>query len=258
MFNLFAQATEIIPVVTDAATEVAEGSLTLSFVIGGALADSINPCVFGVLIFLLAFMTRVFKQRKQMLLAGLWYTLVVYLTYLALGFGILHVAVSADISQAFYWVAAIIAIVAGLLELKDFFWYGKGFTLQMLPGAAERVKTYTGKVGKVYKKKPFWAYTMLALLGVFVVLVELPCTGAPYFAVLALLAEQGTAAALPYLLLYNLIFILPLFVIIGFAYFGKGGGMEAWRKKHRGAMRGGTGIFLLILGGYMIYTIMTT
>jgi len=257
MFNFLSMFGQAAEAATEVATEVAEESLTLGFVIGGALADSINPCVFGVLIFLLAFMTRVFKQRRQMLLAGLWYTLVVYLTYLALGFGILEIAVSADISQAFYWVAAVIAIVAGLLELKDFFWYGKGFTLQMLPGAAERVKKYTGKVGKVYKKKPVLAYVMLAFLGIFVVLVELPCTGAPYFAVLALLSEQGTAAALPYLLLYNLIFILPLFVIIGFAYFGKGGGMEDWRKKHRGAMRGGTGVFLLILGGYMIYTIVS-
>jgi len=254
-FNLFAQAAEAMPVIAETASEVAEESLTLGFVIGGALADSINPCVFGVLIFLLAFMTRVFKDRRQMLMAGLWYTLVVYVTYLALGYGIVNIAVSADISEAFYWVAAIIAILAGLLELKDFFWYGKGFTLQMLPGAAERVKKYTGKIGKVYKKSHKWAYAMLALLGVFVVLVELPCTGAPYFAVLALLAEDGVAAATPYLLLYNVIFVLPLFVIIGFAYFGKGGGMENWRKKHRALMRGGTGVFLLLLGGYMIYTI---
>src|SRR3989338_4292679 len=119
--------------------------LTLGIILGAALVDSINPCVFGVLIFLLAFMTRVFKSRHRMLLGGLWYSLVVYLTYLALGFGILRIAVSIGISTAFYWVAALVAIVAGLLEIKDFFWYGKGFSLQMIPGASERIKLYTQK-----------------------------------------------------------------------------------------------------------------
>ena len=36
--------------------------LTLGIIIAAALADSINPCVFGVLIFLLAYMTSVFKR----------------------------------------------------------------------------------------------------------------------------------------------------------------------------------------------------
>lgn len=247
MFDLIPQLAQATPEVSD--------SLTLGFVIGGALADSINPCVFGVLIFLLAFMTRVFKKRRQMLIAGLFYTLVVYLTYLAIGFGILQVAVSFEVANTFYWIGAVIAILAGLLELKDFFWYGKGFSLQMLPGAAKRVKNYTSRVESTYIKHPKLSFAMIGLLGIFVVIVELPCTGAPYFAVLALLAEGAYTTAVPYLLLYNLIFVLPLFFIIGLAYFGKGDGLEAWRKKHRAAMRLGTGIFLLILGGYMIYSV---
>lgn len=247
MLQIFAQAAE--------STEVISESLTLGFVIGGALADSINPCVFGVLIFLLAFMTRVFKQRRQMLIAGLFYTLVVYLTYLAIGFGVLKIAVSFDVANTFYWIGAVIAIIAGLLEMKDYFWYGKGFSLQMIPGAAKRVKNYTSGVEKTYKTHPKLSMLLVALLGVFVVIVELPCTGAPYFAVLALLADGSYSTAVPYLLLYNLIFVLPLFFIIGLAYYGKGGNLEVWRKKHRAAMRLGTGLFLLALGFYMIYSV---
>ncbi len=63
-------------------------SITLGIIIGAALADSINPCVFGVLIFLLLFLSRAFKSRIRMLVAGLFYSAVVYATYLALGFGI--------------------------------------------------------------------------------------------------------------------------------------------------------------------------
>ena len=230
--------------------------LTLGIIIGAALLDSINPCVFGVLIFLCAFMVKVFKSPKRMLLGGLLYTLVVYLSYLLIGLGILKFTVSFGFSTIIYWVAAIIAIGAGLIEIKDFFWYGKGFSLQIIPGAAKRIKHYTNYIAKVNKKKPWLSYLIAGLLGIFVVLVELPCTGAPYLAILGILGQGDFMSGVPLLLLYNLIFILPLFVIIGLVYFGKSSKvLEEWRLKHRGTMRLAVGLSLIALGIYMIYTI---
>ncbi|MBI2023401.1 hypothetical protein HYT01_02450 [Candidatus Giovannonibacteria bacterium] len=231
-------------------------NLTLGIVLGAALVDSINPCVFGVLIFLLAFMTRVFKSRSRMLLCGLWYSLVVYATYLALGFGILKLAVSIGFATGFYWIAATVAIVAGLLEMKDFWWYGKGFSLQMLPGGSQRVKMYTEKLEIWQEKYPSLSFLLIGFLGIFVVLVELPCTGAPYFAVLALLAKGDYSVAVPYLLIYNFVFVLPLLAIVAIAYFGTASErLEAWRQEHRGFMRLVIGLFLIALGIYMIYSL---
>lgn len=230
--------------------------LTLPILIGAALLDSINPCVFGVLIFLIAFMTRVYKSAHRMLLGGLLYTAVVYLTYFLIGLGFLQVTVSFGVSRIIYWIAAVIAIGAGLVEIKDYFWYGRGFSLQMIPGAAERIRFYTRKIEKLNGDHLWMSYLSTVLLGVFVVLVELPCTGAPYLAILAILSEGNLAQGIPLLLLYNFIFILPLFVIIGVAYFGKSSQvLESWRKEHRGLMRLVIGLFLVALGGFMIYTI---
>lgn len=234
-----------------------EQTLTIPIVLSAALLDSINPCVIGVLVFLLAFLVSVFKSPTKMLLAGLAYTLAVYLTYFLLGFGILLFAVGTGFTRGVYWVAAIIAILAGLLEIKDYFWYGKGFSLQMLPGAAERIKRYTERIRTLDAKSPWLAYGMAFVLGVFVPLVELPCTGAPYFAILALIAEHSYARAIPYLLLYNLVFIAPLLVIIGLVYSGRSSqAIEDWRLRNREAMRLIVGIFLLALGGYMIYEVL--
>jgi|TARA_B100000315_G_scaffold151895_1_gene140727 cytochrome c biogenesis protein CcdA len=231
--------------------------ITLPLIIGAALIDSINPCVFGVLIFLIAFMTRVFKSAKNMLLGGMIYTSVVYLTYLLLGIGFLKITVSFNVSVAVYWIAALIAIIAGLIEIKDFFWYGKGFSLQMIPGAAKRIKFYTKKIEKIHNKNKYLSYLAAGILGIFVVLVELPCTGAPYLAILAILAKGELSQGIPLLLLYNLIFVLPLFFIIAIAYFGKSSKtLENWRKKNRGLMRLITGIFLIVLGIFMLYYIM--
>ena len=230
--------------------------LTLGIIISAALIDSINPCVFGVLIFLIAFMTKIFKSSSKMLLGGLLYASIVYITYLLLGLGILKFALSTGIASAFYWIAALIAIIAGLFEIKDYFWYGKGFSLQMIPGGATRIKAYTNWIAKMEGRHPALLFLTTALLGVFVVLVELPCTGAPYLAILGLLSKGAYSAAVPLLLLYNLVFIFPLLFIIGAAYFGTSSErMEEWRKEHRGLMRLGIGLALLALGFYMIYSL---
>lgn len=230
--------------------------LTLGILVTAALLDSINPCVFGVLIFLIAFMTRVFKSANKMLVGGAIYTFVVYLSYLLIGVGFLKFTVSFGFSEAIYWIAASIAIFAGILEIKDFFWYGRGLTLKIIPGAENRIKFYAKKIERLHKKDGYLSYIAAGLLGFFVVLVELPCTGAPYLAILAILGQGNYAEGLPLLLLYNFIFILPLFVIIGVAYFGKSStALEKWRKKHRGFMRLAVGLFLISLGAYMIYSI---
>src|SRR3972149_4706792 len=165
--------------------------VSIPVLIAAAAVDSINPCVFGVLIFLVAYMTRVFKSRQRMLIGSAVYIASVYVNYLILGLGILKFVQSVELAIAFYWFAAFVAIIAGLLEIKDYFWYGKGFTLQIFPGGAERIKMYTKQIAKVEKKHPALSLLMAVFLGFFVVLVELPCTGAPYFAVLGLLSQGG-------------------------------------------------------------------
>ena len=92
------------------------------------------------------------------------------------------------------------------------------------------------------------------LLGVFVALVELPCTGAVYLGVLALVSLAGlTANNFLLLVLYNLLFVLPLVVILFLIH--RGGQtekFEMWREKYRGYMRLTIGLLLIALGGWMI------
>ena len=230
--------------------------LSLGVLVAAAAVDSINPCVFGVLIFLVTYMTKVFKNKHKMLIGSAVYILSVYVSYLLLGLGILKFVQSVDLAIGFYWFAAIVAIAAGLLELKDFFSYGRGFSLQILPGGSKRIEMYTRQVALVENRHPFLSIFLAILLGFFVVLVELPCTGAPYFAILGLLSQGAFLAAIPLLLLYNFIFILPLIIIVGIVYAGTTTKkLKNWKTKHRAVMRLGIGGFLLILGLYMLYTV---
>lgn len=233
-----------------------EGQLTLPILIGAALVDSINPCVIGVLIFLLAYMTKVFKSPRRMLLAAAVYITAVYLTYFLLGMGIFTLAYTAGLAKPFYRFAAVVAILAGLLEVKDYFWYGRGFSLQMIPGGAERVKRFSQLMENLEVRHPSLSLAVAAVLGVLVVFVELPCTGAPYLAILGMISTGLYAQAIPLLLLYNFIFILPLLLIVGLVYFGYSSqALEKWRKENRGLLRLGVGLFLLLLGLYMIWAV---
>ena len=224
--------------------------INLPILIGAAVIDSINPCAFGVLIFLLAFLLETSKDKTKMLIRGLVYIFAVFVTYLVAGLILLPIIQKlGKVSVVSYIVIAIIVIIAGLIEIKDFFWYGKGFSLSIFPSESERIKLYVKKVaGNV---------STAAFLGVFVALVELPCTGAVYIAVLALMSLSGLSISnITLLVIYNLIFVLPLVIILLFVYRGVSiEKFEEWRNKHKGLMRLMIGLLLIALGVWMLYAV---
>lgn len=225
-------------------------AINLPVVIGAALVDSINPCAFGVLLFLLAYLLKTVKKKSTMVLNGMIYIFGVFITYLAAGLILLPIVRAlGQFSVWSYRVIGLIVIIAGLLEIKDYFWYGKGFNLAITPNNAQRIKMYTNKVGT--KKSTAF------LLGVFVALVELPCTGAVYLAILALMSAAGvTLSNVEFLLIYNVIFVLPLLaILLSVAYGADLKSFKSWREEHKGLMRLLIGLLLLFMGAWMIYTV---
>lgn len=213
---------------------------TLPIVILTALVDSINPCAIGVLVLLIATLVSLSKDRKKMLIVGMIYISAVFVTYLAAGFGLLIFIQKLNISNLLSWIVGILVIGMGLLEIKDFFWYGKGLTLQISPKRAVQIKKMIQKIsipGSIF-------------LGIFVAAVELPCTGGPYLAITTLLAKIGFSMKVFWLLvLYNFIFVLPLLIILLLVYFGiKTEVIKNWKNKKKKWMRLFMGIAMLALG----------
>jgi cytochrome c biogenesis protein CcdA len=217
--------------------------LTIPAIIGGALIDSINPCAFAVLIFLLSYLWAIGSPRL-ILKVGLVYIATVFLVYFLAGLGILKALTFLGIAPIIYTVAAIILIFVGLVNVKDFFWYGKGFTLAIPESKKPIIQKYIHKA----------SIPAAVVLGFLVSAFELPCTGGVYLAVLSLLANNETQLqAIPYLLLYNFIFVLPLFIILGLVYFGfSAGKMESLREEKRKWLRLLLGLGALVLGILML------
>lgn len=221
-------------------------SLTLPIILGTAVVDSINPCAIGVLILLVASLLGLAKDKKRMLRIGLIYITVVYITYLLAGLGLIwfqSFLIALGVSLYVGVLIGLITIFFGLTEIKDFFWYGKGFSLQIDPKYAEMIKEKAKNVsapGAVF-------------LGALVAIVELPCTGGPYLAITALLAQRFDWTAMMYLMIYNFVFVLPLLIILALAYFGVSAKrMKAWKQSNRKWMRLGIGVVLVALGLFII------
>ena len=217
---------------------------TLGTVVTTALIDSINPCAIGVLILLVSIMV-VFKSKKELMIYGFVYIFFVFLTYLLAGLGILYFlsTIPLYISEYISIFVGSLIVVAGLIEIKDFFWYGRGITLSIPQEKAKQIHEMTKKI----------TLPAMVFLGAFVAGVELPCTGGPYLAILVFLSQNFNFQAFLWLILYNIIFVMPLIVILLMVYFGyKIPRLKRWKQNNRTYMRLATGIILIFLGWLLI------
>ncbi len=217
--------------------------LTLPAIISAAVIDSINPCAFAVLIFLLLYLTTLGASRR-VLKIGVAYIATVFIVYFLAGLGLLTAIQSLGWTRQIFYVAAVISIVAGAINVKDFFWYGKGITLAIPKSKKPLIEKHIQKA----------SFPAAIILGVLVSLFELPCTGGVYLAILSLIAKNAYAMAVPYLLLYNLIFVLPLLIILFAVYFGVSAEKaEKLRVEKRKWLRLFMGIVMIALGLAMIF-----
>jgi len=187
--------------------------VTLPAVLVAGAIDGINPCAFTVLLLFITALTSTLKAgesnahalRARMLGMGSIYIAAVFLTYLALGVGLLK---SLDFFTRQHVPArfgALLAILFGLWMLKDYFLPELGWRLQA-----------PGRVGGIARQMAKKATLPALIVGGFLIgLCTVPCSGAVYLGVLSLLALQPTALqGYAYLVLYNVVFILPLVAIL--------------------------------------------
>ena len=100
---------------------------TFGTVVFTALIDSINPCAIGVLILLISTLIVVGKSKQKLLLFGLTYIGSVYIVYFLAGLGLVlffH-SVPLIVAQYISISVALVVVAGGLLEIKDYFWYGR-------------------------------------------------------------------------------------------------------------------------------------
>ncbi len=217
--------------------EISAGSslFVLALILG--LADGINPCMFSVLLFLLTYLLAIGSKKKAVKI-GLVFTAGVFAIYFLFMLGMINLISLFGYIQKIKIIVAAFALFAGAVMIKDFFAYGKWFSLE-IPAFAKPA------VEKLIKRGTVPSAIILALLSS---LVELPCTAGIPLMYITILAQKGGDNLL-WIFFYNLFFILPLlfillFSILGFSKIEK---MEKTRENTKKYMRLAAGLILVFL-----------
>ncbi len=186
------------------------------------------------------------RNKKTALLSGFSFSLAIFISYVLMGLGLYGAISAAGISDLITNIVGILALILGVLNLKDYFWYGK-ITLIEVPR-----KWRPAMIGLIQKTtNPIGVF----FVGLIVSLFLLPCTSGPYIVVLGLLAQNPLdAQAIGYLILYNLIFVSPMILITIAAYNGLNvEKLEKTRKNNLRLLHLIAGFILVSLGLYVLF-----
>jgi cytochrome c biogenesis protein CcdA len=226
-------------IIPDDGCSTPAAELTVPLVVASALIDSVNPCAFSVLIFLLISIVAL-ENRRRILMVGGVYIAAVFIFYLLSGFGLFTIVSLSGFSQALSLIGATVAVVLGLISVLDALRNRDEFLIAIPSSKKEQIEHYirTATLPAAFA------------LGIFVGIFELPCTGGIYLAILGLMSRSYTLMeGLPYLILYNFIFVLPLILILLMVAYGVAPERaNEWRVRHRRTLRLIVGLAMITLG----------
>ncbi len=177
----------------------------LPVVLVSGFLDGINPCAFAVLLFFIAFLFSLKKTRGSVWKMGLVYIGAIYLAYFLIGLGITKALLFANAPHFMAELGAWLVIVLGIINLLGFIF--PSFPIKLKIPAASKA-TLQNWMHKATLPAAF-------VLGFLVGLCTFPCSGGIYVAIIGLLAAKTTyATGLGFLILYNIMFVAPLFIIL--------------------------------------------
>ncbi|MBI4307318.1 MAG: cytochrome c biogenesis protein CcdA [Chloroflexi bacterium] len=214
--------------------------MLLPMVLTSGLLDGINPCAFAVMGFLVAFLFALGQARAHVLQVGTAYIVGMYLTYFAIGLGVLTALASLGLPHIVAKVGAGLVIALGLVQLKDVVFPRLPFHLRMPAMAWEKTKSLMYSV----------SLPSALALGGLVGLCTLPCSGGIYLAVLSLLGSQATyLQGVGYLALYNLMFVAPLVaILLAVGNRPVARGLAAWERRNTRTVHLVAGLAMVALG----------
>ena len=239
-------------------------AVTVPVILGAGFLDGFNPCAFGVLILFATFALGLAAREsvasgngpataaasRRVLGLGSLFVAGVLVTYFLLGLGMLSAIVTATNFGSSHLpsrIAALIAIGMGIWMLRD----------ALLPDARLQLAAPHALHGRMRS----WARTSspLALVGggILIGLCTVPCSGAVYLSVVALLGAGGSVAAgLGGLILYNVAYITPLVLLLVLASRpGVIRTINRWHLEHAGGTKLMLAGVVLVMGFAILLTV---
>jgi cytochrome c biogenesis protein CcdA/glutaredoxin len=230
-------------------------------VLGAGLIDGLNPCAFATLVFFVSYLAFTGRRGRDILFVGVAFALGVFLTYLLVGVGLLKVVQSlsffAELGRWVYLLTALLCVVLAILTFRDFFRAREGQSNEMTLKLPLNLRRRINKV--IRENAQTRAFVAMAFVTGFVVsLLEFACTGQVYLPTIIYVMSQPELAgqAYLYLVLYCLMFILPLVVVFVLSYFGTSSEqLGQFVDRHTSTIKIVTGLLFVGLALWMTWTL---
>lgn len=227
---------------------VADVGLPL-FTIAIGLMDGFNPCSMWVLLMMVSMLAAVGDRRRMIAVAGTFVAIqgIAYFAFMAAW---LNLFLLIGISRLSEIALGLVAVAAGLVNVKDFVALGRGPSLSIprraKPGIVERLRHL------VREQRMAVTIAGTVVLAVLVQLVELLCTsGLPALYTRILTLQQlDPWRYYGYLLLYNVMYMLDDVVVLTVGV--------VTLSQHRLQRNEGrllkllSGVAMVLLGGYLL------
>jgi cytochrome c biogenesis protein CcdA len=192
------------------------------------LVDGLNPCAFATLVFFVSYLALSGRKGREILVVGVAFTLGVFLAYLAVGLGFYEVldvlgGLLTSLGRWIYGFTALLCAVLAVFSFLDFLKARRGDIGDMALNLPHSLRMRINAV--IRKGRGSQAFVVGSFVtGVVVSFLELACTGQVYLPTIIFVVSQPDmrARAIVFLVLYNLLFILPLVVVFVLAYSGTG------------------------------------
>ncbi len=209
-----------------------------SGIVAAGLGDGINPCAFTVIVFFISYLALQGYRKRELIIIGLSFICSVFLTYFLIGLGIFNIVYSLEkfsfVAKTFNVCVGALSIILGAITVYDIFKFKKtgqteGMILQLPKAVKNRIHSVIGlhyrksrNQEEIVKPHPLRLVTTAFVTGFLVSFLELVCTGQLYLPTInfVLKTTPFKLQALAYLVLYNIMFIAPLFIIFIFALLG--------------------------------------
>ncbi len=221
-----------------------------AFTFAMGLLDGFNPCSMWVLLLMISLLAPLNDRRRMLAIAGT-FVLIQGIAYFLFMAAWLNLFLLIGLSRASQLIIAAIAIVAGLINVKDFMAFKVGISLSIpekaKPGIYSRMRNI------LHAESLGAAIIGAIVLAVLVQIVEFLCTsGFPaLFTRILTLRELDTASYYGYLLLYIAAYMIDDIVILGIGV--------AMLSRHRLQEREGrvlkliSGLVMIGLGLYLVF-----
>jgi cytochrome c biogenesis protein CcdA len=178
------------------------------------------------------------ESRRTVLYIGLAYIVAFFAVRLLSGFAIFSVIQLPGISRIFTFIAAAVALIAGIIQVVD------GLSKKQKP-LLSIPDSKKGLISSYMKKASIPAGLVVgALVGVY----GMACTAGIYISILGMLYKEP-AIGLIYLVLYNVVVIIPLLIILLLVFFGiPPEKVNSWRDEQKSMLRVLIGVVMIIMG----------